>query len=143
MVRLCPSSRSTSSNANVITSRHDLRPVTSATEDTAETAGTTAEDEDAELPPPLAAEGTTEEASNSNSQRRTLVSRLLDPTRLRHAPPDERIAALRRLREVSQGDGVLAEDVEEPSRRARLTGRLRDTFRIRTRTEVATTNPSS
>ena len=54
---------------------------------------------------------------------------------MRTAPPDERIAALRRLREQSQRDGE-GEDVEEqePSRRVRLTGRLRDTFHIRTRT---------
>ena len=129
---------------NAITSRHDLRPVTSATSDTARAAGTTSEGN--ELPPPLAAEGiedaaegveATEEASTGSTQRRTRISRLLDPTRLRHAPPDERIAALRRLREQSRREGEPAEDVEEPSRRARLTGRLRDTFRIRTRPENA------
>jgi hypothetical protein len=124
-------------------SRHDLRPATSPTSDTDGTAGVTAEGD--ELPPPLAAtEGAEnspeipEDAVNGNTQRRTRISRLLDPTRLRHAPRDERIAALRRLREQSQREGEPAEDVEEPRRRARLTGRLRDTFRIRTRTQTST-----
>jgi len=44
----------------------------------------------------------------------------------------------RRLRDQTQQGGEPAEEVEEQhSRRARLTGRLRDTFRIRTRTENA------
>ena len=119
------------------TSRHDLRPVSS---ENAEPASPTAEG--SELPPPLAVnEGSEHEAETaaesdnaSNNPQRRRVSRFLDLNRLRHAPPDERIAALRRLREQSQQEGELAEDVEEPSRRARLTGRLRDTFRIRTRT---------
>ena len=123
-------------------SRHDLRPVTSATDPASPTAEGA---EGSELPPPLAAnEGSEHGADNgaeaesynasSNHQRRR-VSRFLDLNRLRHAPPDERIAALRRLREQSQRDGEGVEDVEEPSRRARLTGRLRDTFRIRTRAQ--------
>jgi hypothetical protein len=121
-------------------SRHDLRPAKTATsEPTAPTA------EGTELPPPLAVnegsengvEATAEgdDASASHSRRR--ISRILDSHRLRHAPPDERIAALRRLREQTQRDGELAEEVEEPGRRARLSSRLRDTFRIRTRTEAA------
>lgn len=122
--------------------RHDLRPVTSGTSDpTSPTA------EGSELPPPLAAnEGsengaeTVAESDNaSTNHSRGRVSRFLDLNRLRHAPPDERIAALRRLREESQRDGESAEDAEEPSRRARLTGRLRDTFRIRTRTQNSNT----
>ncbi|KAE9372159.1 hypothetical protein N431DRAFT_338950 [Stipitochalara longipes BDJ] len=123
--------------------RHDLRPVTSATENTENTVSTTGEG--SELPPPLSVEGeeaaNTSEASGSNHQRRG-VARLLDLNRLRHAPPDERIAALRQLREQSQREGEQIEDVEETSRRARLTNRLRDTFRVRTR-EQASTPPSS
>jgi hypothetical protein len=65
----------------------------------------------------------------------------LDRNRLRHATPEAREARMdiaRRLRDQSQQDGEPAEEVEEQqSRRARLTGRLRDTFRIRTRTENA------
>jgi hypothetical protein len=124
-------------------SRHDLRPVTSATENTDNTVSTAAEG--SELPPPLAVDveeaTTTDEAGGSNHQRRG-VARLLDLNRLRHAPPDERIAALRQLREQSQREGEQTEDVEEISRRARLTNRLRDTFRVRTR-EQAVTPPGS
>lgn len=127
-------------------SRHDLRPVTSATSNTENTVSTTgANGEGSELPPPLGVEGeetaNPDEASGSNHQRRG-VARLLDLNRLRHAPPDERIAALRQLREQSQREGEPVEDVEETSRRARLTNRLRDTFRIRTR-EQAVTPPAS
>jgi hypothetical protein len=124
-------------------SRHDLRPVTSATSHTENTVSTTGEG--SELPPPLGVEGeeaaNTDEGSGSNPQRRG-VARLLDLNRLRHAPPDERIAALRQLREQSQLEGEQPEDVEEISRRARLTNRLRDTFRIRTR-EQAMTPPAA
>ena len=120
-------------NANNHCSRHDLRPVTSATSEPHSPGAESTEGD--ELPPPLAAaEGTTADEADTPQQRRR-VSRFLDLHRLRTAPPDERIAALRRLREQSQRDGE-GEDVEEqePSRRARLTGRLRDTFHIRTRT---------
>lgn len=121
-------------------SRHDLRPVATADtenpEGQTEGEGTTAEG--GELPPPLAAEGENATAENASvegsNRRRTHASRLLDLHRLRHAPADERIAALRQLREQSQTEAEPA-DTEEPSRRARLTGRLRDTFRIRTRTQ--------
>jgi hypothetical protein len=125
-------------------SRHDLRPVTSATENTENTASTTGEG--SELPPPLGVEGAeTAETDNGSNHQRRRVSRLLDLNRLRHAPPDERIAALRQLREQSQREGEPAEDVEETSRRARLTNRLRDTFRIRTRAQnnVPPTSSSS
>ena len=84
------------------------------------------------------------EGDRGHGQRRR-ISRFLDLNRLRHAPPDERIAALRSLRQESQQEtsttAVTADDTEERSRRARLTGRLRDTFRIRTGAE--TSNPSS
>jgi hypothetical protein len=122
-------------------SRHDLRPVASATENIENTASATGEG--GELPPPLSVDGAeapeTDEANVSNPQRRH--SHL---NRLRHAPADERIAALRQLREQSQSEGEPAEDVEEPSRRARLTNRLRDGFRIRTRMQnVVPHNASS
>lgn len=128
-------------------SRRDLRPVTSATENTEHTASTTAEG--SELPPPLSVEGAegtetaeTDEASPSNPQRRR-TSRLLDLNRLRHAPAHERIAALRQLREQSQREGEPTEDVEETSRRARLTNRLRDRFHIGTRMQNAAPSTSS
>src|SRR6187402_1420751 len=128
-----------------IPSRHDLRPVASATSDpegaTPEGAAPTTP-EGAELPPPLSMNEGTETGvpaageDEASAHQRRRVSRFLDLNRLRHAPPDERIAALRRLREQSQREGEAPEDAEEPSRRARLTNRLRDTFRIRTRTQT-------
>jgi len=114
-------------HANIY-SRHDLRPAN---------AEATAEGD--ELPPPLSAneeaDATNTTANATTDERRPRAYRIMDLNRLRTAPPDERIAALRRLREQSRQEGAAAEDVEEPSRRARLTGRLRDTFRIRTRRE--------
>ncbi|KAF8864310.1 hypothetical protein BDZ45DRAFT_34253 [Acephala macrosclerotiorum] len=116
--------------------RHDLRPVATADAENPESEGTNTEG--GELPPPLAAEGENTAAENASAEgsthQRSRASRLLDLHRVRHAPADERIAALRRLREQSQTEAEPA-DAEEPSRRARLTGRLRDTFRIRTRTQ--------
>lgn len=134
-------------------SRHDLRPVRSNTSEHPSTADVDAGEAaasatEAELPPPLEAE---EGANNNTSSRRR--SRFLDLHRLRHAPAEERIAALRQLREQSQqeregenattgasernvdGSGVVA--AEEQSRRARVTGRLRNVFGVRTRTAAA------
>jgi hypothetical protein len=117
------------------TSRHDLRPTTSGTD------GTDGVDGD-ELPPPLSiTEGdghsTDRNSSEGDAPHRRRMSRFVDLRRLRHAPPDERIAALRSFREESQRDVAPVEDTEERSRRARLTSRLRDTFHIRTRTRDA------
>jgi hypothetical protein len=112
-------------------SRHDLRPTTTNTEN------------DDELPPPLPnQEGDnnnehTTETSEHPSRRR--VSRFIDLHRLRHAPPDERIAALRQLREQSQREGAEPDNgsAEERNNRASMTDRLRNKFRIRTRPEAA------
>lgn len=91
--------------------------------------------EDAELAPPLAAEGA--EAEPSASQRRR--SRLFDLHRLRHASAEERIEALRRYRSEQQGqpEGSVEREAEpdERGRRARLADRLRDRFHIRTRAQ--------
>ncbi|TVY88393.1 Receptor homology region,transmembrane domain- and RING domain-containing protein [Lachnellula willkommii] len=103
-----------------------------------------------ELPPPLNLEGTLESShqheaaestEDSNNHQRHRISRFLDLNRLRHAEPHERIAALRQFREHARTEETNEEvEVEEQrSRRARVTGRLRDTFRIRTRTQ----NPAS
>lgn len=67
------------------------------------------------------------------------MSRFLDLHRLRTAPPDERIAALRRLREQSRAhpgetETVNSDEVAEGAgSRSRITNRLRDRFRIGTR----------
>jgi len=56
---------------------------------------------------------------------------------MRNASSHERIAALRQLRQQQEESGANTAgpeaEGEEQSRRARLTGRLRDAFRIRTR----------
>ncbi|CAL3967061.1 hypothetical protein PZA11_003483 [Diplocarpon coronariae] len=113
--------------------RRDLRPATSEN-----SSPTGPADADGELPPPLA---TSEGAENAGERvsgeggahQRHRVSRLLDLRRLRHAPPEERIQALRQLRVETQRAGEHNESAEEPPRSARLPARLRDRFRIRTR----------
>ncbi|KAJ5569811.1 uncharacterized protein N7459_009241 [Penicillium hispanicum] len=56
----------------------------------------------------------------------------LNARRMRHATVEERLAALRHVREASQGEAAASEDAARPNR-SRLTTRLRDRFRIRTR----------
>lgn len=113
--------------------RHDLRPVQDVTE--AETGES--QNEDGELPPPLAEqEGAAESTATGTPEHRNRMTRFLDRNHLRHAPADERIAALRSLREQSRAEEATANAVEERGRRARLTGRLRDAFRIKTRPQA-------
>lgn len=127
--------------------RHDLRPVQSPTPEAAEGA------EGDELPPPLTTEegasaenpieATAADADTNNEashRHRLRVSRLLDLTRLRTAPPEERIAALRQLREQSQQENAEVATpaaADQQSRSAGLSSRLRNTFHIRTRTQNA------
>jgi hypothetical protein len=60
---------------------------------------------------------------------------------MRNATVEERLAALRRVREANQGEAPGDDDVTRPSRN-RLSTRLRDRFRIRTRAHgVDTTSP--
>jgi hypothetical protein len=125
-------------------SRHDLRPDTAANAEAGE-AGPTGNDG---LSPPLnevgddAPQGSEEATDDPTNARHRRRSRLLDLTRLRHAPPDERIAALRQLREQSRAEGepTVGEAAEDPvaqqTRRTRLTNRLRDRFRVRTREQA-------
>ena len=108
-------------------SRLDLNPTTSRTDADPSDA---AADESA-LPPPLGGESRPSHEDPAHRARRRAAS-LLHLHRLRTAPPDERIAALRQLREQTRAEGGTVEEVEEPSR-ARLADRLRDRFRIGTR----------
>ncbi|PBP28124.1 ring finger domain protein [Diplocarpon rosae] len=117
--------------------RHDLRPATS---ETSSPQGYANANVDGEPPPPVpvndGADNPGEQASSHGSaHQRHRVSRLLDLRRLRHAPPEERIEALRQLRVETQRAGEQNEAGEEPSRRAQRTGRLRDRFRVRTRAQ--------
>lgn len=137
--------------ALTISSRLDLRPEpsNSGAEPTEE--GTSGEN--GELPPPLRE---TDEANSSSSATESSsqprgISRFIDLHRLRHAPAEERIAALRELRNESRDAsnaenastspevGASQEDVEESGRRARLTNRLKEKLRVRTRPMPPTT----
>lgn len=75
--------------------------------------------------------------TNSNRHSRGLAGYLSDIRRARNAPVEERIEALRRLRESQQqrqqnGDESATAE-ESQGRRRHLAMRLRDRFRIRTR----------
>lgn len=110
-------------------SRIDLRPAETNTAEPDQTA-----EEDAALPPPLTE---TEGADAQVHPSRGRLSRRLDATLMHNASSHERIAALRQLRQqqLDSGAPTAGPDAEreEQSRRARLTGRLRDAFRIRTK----------
>lgn len=68
-------------------------------------------------------------AQNRHSRR---LTNYLNARRMRNASVEERLAALRQVREANQGD-VADEDGGARSSRGRLTRRLRERFRIRTR----------
>jgi len=91
-----------------------------------------------QLAPPLAADWN-ENDENAGPSRERRRSRLLDFHRLRQASVEERIEILRRHRSQQQQDTSVSNegDPEERSRRAKLTDRLREKFRIRTRTQSA------
>lgn len=90
---------------------------------------------DAELPPPL---------PETADHPRRRMSRLIDFNLIRSAPPDERIAALRRLRtEDRRRSDPHAADSEDVGRRHRLAGRLRGAFGIRTRAVDGNENPTN
>lgn len=65
------------------------------------------------------------DAAPSRHSRR--LTSYLNARRMHNASVEERLAALRRVREANQ------DDADEPSSRSRLTRRLRERFRIRTR----------
>ncbi|KAL1967057.1 hypothetical protein VTN77DRAFT_3581 [Rasamsonia byssochlamydoides] len=70
----------------------------------------------------------------ARAQHRGLSSYFQDMRRMRNASVEERIAALRRLRQSSEQDRDAEETAEEnQNRRRSLTARLRERFRIRTR----------
>ena len=112
-------------------SRLDLRPGGKGGE--MSTTSTVSTVEEAYFPPPLDLDG---HDSDESSTHRRRVSRLFDVNRLRHASVEERIEALRQLRTEQQAEGSTSDvGAEERSRRARVTDKLRDKFRIRTRTQ--------
>ncbi|KAG5921367.1 hypothetical protein E4U42_005874 [Claviceps africana] len=111
--------------------RLDLRPGRSTHSESSEHSGN--------LAPPLALEEEDHESSFVHHGNR--LSRLLDLNRLRHAPVEERIEALRQIRvhaqhqEEANAEGATATG---RSHAARLTDKLKDKFRIRTRPQAAT-----
>ncbi|GLI78691.1 hypothetical protein PoHVEF18_007012 [Penicillium ochrochloron] len=80
--------------------------------------------------------------SNRHSHRLTnYLHGPLNARRMRNATVEERLAALRRVREANQGEATGDDEITRPSRN-RLSTRLRDRFRIRTRAHgVDTTSP--
>ncbi|KAH8820514.1 hypothetical protein F5884DRAFT_52409 [Xylogone sp. PMI_703] len=126
--------------------RLDLRPETSQAEGAEGAENAEGAAQNGELPPPL---GETDESNNAasatDSSQHRRISRFIDLHRLRHAPAEEQIAALRRLRNESRaadnGEGAASapetaaaqEDAEESGRRARLASRLKEKLKIRTR----------
>ncbi|EJT69373.1 RING-7 protein [Gaeumannomyces tritici R3-111a-1] len=84
-----------------------------------------------QLSPPL---GPDPETTVSPRQTRR-SSRLFDLARLRHASVEERIEGLRQYRHESRVAGGDANEEDERSSTSRLTQRLREKFRVRTRAQ--------
>ncbi|KYK55701.1 RING-7 protein [Drechmeria coniospora] len=109
--------------------RLDLRP-SHANARKASTAG-----DDESIAPPLALEA--EDGRPPSSSRARRFSRLLDINRLRQAPVEERIEALRQMRaRTSEHEAADAEAADRPHA-VRLADKLKDKFRIRTRPQPA------
>ncbi|KAK7397840.1 hypothetical protein QQX98_012788 [Neonectria punicea] len=109
--------------------RFDLNP-----EKAAATQGSTSDDTSA-LPPPLALEGVENDASHMSHRNR--ASRIFDVNRLRQAPVEERMEALRRLRaEADEAERQVLPDGESRGQSARFAAKLKERFRIRTRAQA-------
>ncbi|KAI3327885.1 hypothetical protein HD806DRAFT_338838 [Xylariaceae sp. AK1471] len=89
------------------------------------------------LAPPAETEQAPEPAAAAEATHRRRRSRLLDWNRLRHAPVDERIQALRQYRQSQQGA------TEDERRHSRLTDRLRERFHIRGESRSSTATPEN
>lgn len=111
--------------------RIDLNPASAETVEDGETAH-----EGGEAGPQTVEAGDSSQQTNSNRHSRGLAGYLSDIRRARNAPVEERIEALRRLRESHQrqrnGDESATAE-ESQGRRRYLAMRLRERFRIRTR----------
>ncbi|KAI1210417.1 uncharacterized protein F4807DRAFT_65567 [Annulohypoxylon truncatum] len=70
---------------------------------------------------------------DGDGPQRRRISRFLDWNRLRHAPVDERIQALRQYRQSQQDATPGNSSAEEQNQHTRLSDRLREKFHIRTR----------
>ncbi|GKZ16536.1 hypothetical protein AbraIFM66951_000231 [Aspergillus brasiliensis] len=97
---------------------------------------------------PEAAEGAAEATAESGHGRHRRISNYLHGTlnarRMRDASVEERLAALRSVREEANREEAADEaDEQRTRRRNRLTTRLREKFRVRTRAHGETAEPSS
>lgn len=125
----------------------DLRPTTSNEEGETRTIS-----EGDGLPPPISEYGNgnagldmAEGAHGSRRQRSGLslyLQHTLNIRRMRDATPEERIAALRRLRTVNRASHHGGSSTEDPNGEAargnRLSMRVRDALRVRRRSEIGT-----
>ncbi|KAF4510819.1 hypothetical protein G6O67_002682 [Ophiocordyceps sinensis] len=92
------------------------------------------------LPPPLVLEG--EDGHGSSTSQGNRFARLLDINRLRQAPVEERIETLRQMRaQTNENEPQDGEGGERPPHGARLTKKLKEKFRIRTRAQLAGRRP--
>jgi hypothetical protein len=128
---------------NMPFSRIDLRPTTSRTSDNL-SVSEAASSRRPSFAPPLDSEhsdSTTAAgpAASRASRRFSAFLDTLNPRRMEHASPQERIAALRQLREARR---AAPEEEMETRRRRRLTARLHDTFHVRTRPRATASPPA-
>lgn len=97
-------------------------------------AGSLSDQED-NLPPPLVLEG--DDGDSSHAPHGNRLTRLLDVNRLRQAGVEERMAALRQMRAQSTNQDTQEPDTVDRPQAARLADKLKDKFRIRTRSQPA------
>ncbi|OAA43848.1 Zinc finger, RING/FYVE/PHD-type [Metarhizium rileyi] len=109
--------------------RLDLRPGRRVPKDPSSS------DPEEHLAPPLVVEGEDGESSHMTHSNR--LSRLLDVNRLRQAGVEERIAVLRQMRAQFTNREVQEPETVDRPQAARLTDKLKDKFRIRTRSQPA------
>lgn len=123
-------------HANSPDSRLDLRPGHDRSQDASSNDGR------ASLPPPLAWEN--EEHDSAQHPYRNRLSRLFDVNRLRQATVEEQMAALRQLREhrvdreaPEQESAPVHEEAAEGHQSTRISDKLKEKFRILTRSQPA------
>ncbi|KAE8389355.1 hypothetical protein BDV23DRAFT_157396 [Aspergillus alliaceus] len=92
-------------------------------------------EEHLETQPENPSEQTTEESHHRHQHRRlsSYLHGTLNARRMRDATVEERLAALRSVREENRNNAANENAEERQRHRSRLTSRLRDRFRIRTR----------
>lgn len=114
---------------DILDSRLDLRP--------GYTAHSISSEHNENLAPPLALGEEDHEVTSVHHGNR--LSRLFDVNRLRHAPVEERIEALRQIRAHTEHQEISAPEatVTDRPHAAKLTDKLKDKFRIRTRPQAA------